>query len=233
MTKSETSNQDPSLTEVKDLQESKGQVSEPGEENKDLPEGAKNWQHAIQLAREREQRLQEEKEEIARKLADKEAAEKKRRMEEMSETDRYKAMAEEESAKRGKLELQLIVKDAIAGKKLPKAIEDLIVKTPWAIPAVADELGSEFTWDQAVDSVKHHLQGFVDSLVVQDDTKPLTEEPSRRVDSERSVDTAVVRDHIYTREEIEKLSRDPQEWEKHRPKILKQLAAHGGRLPQY
>lgn len=232
MMNTETSSSQNGLTEDKILQESTKESTDPVGEN-DLPEGAKNVQHAIQLAREREKAAREEAESIRAKLREIEAREKQAKMADMSETERYKTLAQEESQKRGKLELKLTVQEAIAGKSLPKGVEDILIRSPWAIPAVQDELGDEFTWDDAIASVKRHLPEYVESLVV-GPVKPLEDiEPSsKRVDSERSIDSGVVRKHIYTREEVARLGKDPVEWAKHEAAVLKQMAENGGNLPQ-
>lgn len=229
----ETSSSQNGLTDNKNVQESTKESTDPVGEN-DLPEGAKNVQHAIQLAREREKAARDEAEAIRAKLREIEAKEKQSKMADMSETERYKTLAQEESQKRGKLELRVTVQEAIAGKSLPKGVQDILVRSPWAIPAVQDELGDEFTWDEAIASVKRHLPDYVNSLVVKPETTPLEEaEPSsRRIDSERSVDAGVVRKHIYTRAEVAALSKDPTEWAKHEAAVLKQMSEMGGKLPE-
>lgn len=226
---SETSKTDVDLTGL-NSQENQSQPTEP--EGEKLPEGAKNWQHALQLAREREDKLRRDAEE-AREQAKRLQEEKKQAdLAKLSETDRYKAMATEEAEKRAQLELKLTVSEQLAGKNLPKPIVDLLTKSPWVIPAVQDELGSEYTWDEVIDSVKRHLPRYVESLVVE--TKPSEEpqnESSKKVDSERSVgDYSYTPAHVYTLEEVNRIKNDPAEWEKHRVKILKQLQASGGRL---
>jgi hypothetical protein len=52
----------------------------------------------------------------------------------------------------------------------------------------------------------------------------------KRVDTERSTGAAVVKEHFYTREEIDAISKNPAEYEKHRDKILRQLAIQKGRM---
>lgn len=229
MTQVETLSPDKNLTGVSkvqsDTQESNLKTTEPAKESE-------NWQVALQKARERENAEREAREEAESRLKEIEDQEKRKRLENMSEVDKYKSLAEEEAQKRANLELKLIVKDSLVGKDIPTAIVELISETPWAIPAVKRELGSEFTWDQAVASVKKHLPGYIDSLTVVKANSPLDEEPSKKVDSERSVGSDVVREHIYTQEEVEKISKEPAEWEKHRTSILSQMAKYGGALPK-
>jgi len=113
---------------------------------------------------------------------------------------------------------------------LPKPIQDLLVKTPWAIPAVVEEIGdSPQSWDEIISSVKKHLPTYIDSLVVKP-VEPLEEPSSKRVDSERTNDSSVVRNHVYTIEEVREIKKDPKEWAKHEEAILKQMAANSGKL---
>lgn len=231
MTNTETSSSQNGLTGDKNSQESTLESTEPVGQNTDLPTGAKNVQHAIQLAREREAAAKAEAERLANENAELKRQKKAKDLAEMSETERYKSMAEESEARAARAELGMFVRDSIGGKQLPKPIQDLLVKTPWAIPAVVDEIGdSPQSWDEIISSVKKHLPVYVESLVVKTE-QPLEEEPSsKRVDSERTNDTVVVRNHIYTKEEVAQIAKDPKEWAKHDAAITKQIADNGGRL---
>lgn len=232
MTNTETSSSQNGLTEDKNLQESTKESIDPVGEN-DLPEGAKNVQHAIQLAREREKKAQQEAEEYRKQLADIKAAEKRKQLADMSEVEQATARALEAEAKAAKLEIRSFVRDEINGKNLPKPVMELLVETPWSIPSVQRELDSgaiENTWEDIASSVRRHLPAYIDSLVV--DQKPIQEESSSRmVDSERTIDSSVVKRHVYTRDEIAKIGSDPVEWAKHEEAIKKQIAENGGRLP--
>lgn len=236
MTTVETSSQDDILTgaSTTDTQESKATTSEPTEESKEkLPEGTKNWQHALQQAREREKASEEAAAEARKKVKEYENREKERKLEGMSEAEKYKALAEEEAQKRTKLELQIFVNQTIAGRDVPAPIVELLTETPWVIPPVYKELGDEFAWDDAIDAVKRYLPDYIDSLLVKGEVAPSEKEPIKRVDSERSYDvSAVSMGHVYTREEIARISADPKEWEKHREKILAQMSKSGGRISE-
>lgn len=225
----ETTGSEKDLTVTRDgKQESTIESTEPAE-GRDLPEGAKNWQHALQLAREREQAKEAELAEYRAKLDEVKAEEKRRSLADLPEIERYKSIAEEESQKRGKLEMRQIVLEAVSGKNIPGAIKDLLLNSPWAIPAVSEELGSTYTWDEAIASVRRHLPAYI-SLITASEDKPSTpsEESVRRVDTERSTGISVVKDHFYTQDEIDKMS--PEEYEKHRDKILRQMATNKGKL---
>lgn len=227
MTQVETSRPDASLTGGNTQESTKGSTDTAGETTST---GSENWQAALQKAREREKAIKEELEDTRNKLKVKEEEDKKKKLADLSEAERYKAEAQEEAMKRGKLELTMVVSEALEGRNVPRPIADLLKKSPWAIPEVSEELGDEFTWDEAVTSVKKHLPSYVDSLVV--NSTAISDEP-KKVDSERSVDSsAVIRDHIYTQVEVAEIAKDPKLYEKHREAILTQLSKGGGKLPQ-
>lgn len=229
MTQNETS------SPVVDLTGQQSQESQPGsaEPEKDsvLPEDSTNWQHALQKKQELIQAKEKELEEMRAKLKARDEAEKSKRLAEMSEAERYKEIAEEEAKRRGELELKFVVAEALNGKDIPAAFVEMIKETPWAIPPVKRQLGDDFTWDEAVDAVREYLPGYIESLVVTS-PEPKEEQP-KRVDSERSMgDAGFSTGHIYTQSEVDKLSKDPKEWEKHREAIMRQISKMGGALPQ-
>lgn len=226
--KNETSRPTNDLTEQQ-LQESQSGSVEP---IKDNVSEESNWQAALQKKVELIKQRESELEELKAKLKEREDAEKAKRLAEMSEADRYREIATEEARRRGELELKLVVSEVLHGKDLPPAIAELIKETPWALPPIRQELGDDFTWDEAVDAVKRILPEYVDTLVVRSPTPEIVEEQPKKVDSERSIGTPASSGHIYTKSEVDALSKDPREWEKHRESVLKQLQRDGGVLPQ-
>lgn len=229
MTQVETSSPDVNLTAGNTGQESSSGSTEPTEESA-LLDGAKNYQHALQKSAEKLKEERAAREAVEEKLREVEEAEKQKKLEGLSDTEKWKTIAQEEQEKRGELELKLIVQKAIAGKNLPQPIVELLTTTPWAVPEVYRETKDNFSWDIVTASVSKHLPSYVESLVVED--KPSEEEPLKRVDSERSVETTVFKNHIYTRSEVAEISKDSKEWEKHREAILAQAAKNGGQLPE-
>lgn len=231
MTQPVTLSSDPNLTDAKGVQESQ-EESVGTEETKDLPEGAKNWQHALQQKAELLQKKEREAEELRRLLKEKEDAEKQQRLSQMSEAERYRIQAEDAMRELGELKVKTAVSKMLEGRNIPSGIKEIIERSPWVIPPVADELGdvSSRTWDEVEGSVNRHLPNYINSLEVRkEEPQNAKEEESapRVIDSERSVDPSVVRNHVYTREEIARLGDD---YEKHRDKILKQMAASGGKI---
>jgi hypothetical protein len=229
VTQVETLSPDPSLTGG-NTQENKGGSVEPAKDEVSLED--KGFQAALQKKAELLKAKEAELEEAKRKIRGIEDQEKQRKLADMSEVDRYKSVAEDEARRRGEIEMKFIVAEALLGKNIPTSIAELIRESPWAIPPVKRELGSDFTWDDAIESVRRHLPEYINSLVVDSPTKS-EEEPQKKVDSERSVETYVSSGHVYTQREVAEISRDPKEYEKHRPAIMKQLEKNGGRLPEY
>lgn len=226
----ETTGSDKDLTGVNNTQEGTVGSTEPADDE-GLPEGAKNYQHALQLSREREKVAKAEMEALRAKLDERSAEEKRQKLADMSETERFRSIAEEESQKRGKLEMRQFILEGLADKKVSKALKDLLLESPWSIPAVKEELGSTYTWDEAIASVKRHFPAYIESITASEDSQSTSSEgSSRKVDTERSGTSSVVREHLYTQDEIDKISKDPVEYEKHRDKILRQLSTQKGRI---
>lgn len=226
----ETTGSDKNLTVAGDSkQESNIESTEPARD-KDLPEGAKNWQHALQLSREREQAKEAELAEIRSKLEEAKAAERRKALEQLPELEQLRATANEEMQKRGKLEMRQLIIEATSDKSVPRAVRDLLLNSPWAIPAVSEELGATYTWDEAITSVKRHLPAYIASIAASEDTSSTsTEETVKKVDTERSAGTGgVVRNHIYTQAEVD--SMDDATYEKHRTGILAQMGKNRGHL---
>lgn len=229
MTDVKTTGSDPNLTVDEEVKQESEVESTELTDDTSLPEGSKNWQHAIQLAREREKAAKAELDEMRAKLDAAKAEEKSKKLAEMSEAERYKSIAEEEAQKRGKLEMRQLILEGLADRNVPKPLKDILLRAPWSIPAVEEELGTEYTWDQAIASVKRHLPTYLESITVGEEA-PIksSEEPVKRVDTERSAGSSVVKEHYYTKLEVDSMS--PSEYETHRDKILRQMAKNGGRL---
>lgn len=228
MTNVETLSPDPSLTGATGTQESKEGSAEPTGES--LLEGAKNWQHALQQKAEKLKQAEEARLQVEEELRLIKSKEKERELESLSETERYKRIAEENAQKAASLELKFFVREQLEGKNLPSYMVELITETPWAIPPVKRELGDSFTWDEAISAVKRHLPNYIDSIAVKATTT--TEEPVKMVDSERYASADVQLQHTYTQEEVKRIAADPKEWVKHKDKIFAQMAKYGGSLPQ-
>lgn len=224
MAEVETLRPQDNLTGTDSTQESNlGSADPTGTQSTD-DTSTKNWQKALQDKVDIIKQKENEAAELRAKLRDKEEAEKRKKLEEMSEVEILRATAEEETQKRGKLEMSLLVQKAIAGKNILPAVVEMIQESPWSIPAVARELGNDFTWDQAIESVGRHLPDYVNSLVVDSNTGEKEPEVETRIDTERSTGSAIGATHVYSLEEIKALAKDPVEYEKHRNAILRQVS---------
>lgn len=230
----ETSSPDENLTEDKVLQESEGGSTEPsGENEKDqLPEGAKNFQHALQMKQEALNAEKAERAKLAEEVRKYKDADKARSLENMSETDKWKALAESNSEELAKVRLERIVDDATRGKNIPQGVLDVLKETPWVFPAIKKELDlGNVSWDQTVDAVKRNIGIVVDSI--SQDTK--TPEEPRKVDSERASDGPVITGNrpIRNRAEYDAImnDNDPETYFKNKSRIGDYMKAHGGILP--
>ncbi len=236
----ETLSPDENLTTPPDGGEEKPPgSSEPPEEPKspeELTKAVKGFQRDQQKSREREKTKDVRIAELEGKNKALKDAKEKEKLAEMDEVERYKTIADNETKKRGELELEVYVTKQIEGLKLSKIERDLLTSAPWRIPPVREELGDDgFTYDDALASLKRHLPTYLESLKVGDDD-PAAGEPENPsdtpVDPERNLgETTVQKHHFYTEAEIRKISADPDEWAKHEAKILAQLEKHGGKLP--
>lgn len=247
MAKDETLNKDSSLTgsedaektldtggSERDLSSSDSSNEDEGKQDNLLPEGAKNFQHALQMAREREKASHERYQKLQEELARYREAEKSKKLSEMDEAEKWKTIAKDESEKRAKLQLELTVDGMLSKYDIPEPIARVIRKAPWAVPEVADVLGDSPTWDETIEAVKENLPVYLESLKKSSKGEAKGDETSSgesRVDTERSEVPNVMKKRSYTREELREISKDPEKWAKVEDQVLKDLAAHGGRLP--
>lgn len=235
----ETLSPDENLTGDKVPQENTPGSSEPQEETKtpeELEKALKGFQRDQQKSREREKVKDRKIDELTETIDSIKAAEKQKKLEGMDEVTRYKTMADDAVTEKGKLEMRIVVNEALEGRNLPQVVVDILRNAPWAIPTVKAEIGEQFTYEDAIASLKRHLPAYLDSFEVGNDDPATEDTPDSSnppVDTERSNDeTTVVKNHFYTRAEINKIAADPAEWEKHGPKILAQVEEHGGTVPE-
>jgi hypothetical protein len=237
----ETSRSDTPVTEKAPAESEQTEEStEPSEGDEQeaegaLPEGTKNWQHAIQQAREREKAAVKRARKVEKQLRD-------QSLDKMSDADKFKTIAAEETEKRAKLELQLIVDRELHKYSLPTPVEKLLRDKPWMIPGVEEDIGPEPTWDDTITAVRKHLPTYLTELKgslapgpkkAGEPEEEVATAPEGRVDTERSATSGeVTRRKNYSRQEIAALARDPEKWEKVREKVLADLQRRGGVIPQ-
>lgn len=229
MTVVETSSSDNILTgstTVRDTtQESKEESADPTGKQADDTSN-RNWQKALQDKVEIIRQREKEAEELRAKVKAFEDAQKQAKLKDLSEAEQLRAIADDALAELGRTKLDLYVQEAVQGKQIHPDIVKALKKSPWTvIDAVEAELGNDFTWDQALESVKRHLPSYVSSLVV-DSSSERDSMKESRIDSERAHSGGSINaTHTYTMEEIRAIKNDPKEWEKHRDRILRQLAS--------
>lgn len=192
--------------------------------------GDENFQAAIQRAREAE------KDALARaRKAEKEVRERK--LSKLSETDKWKAIAEENAERAGKAELKVIVDRELTRAGLKGKIADLIREAPWAIPQVAQALGDKPTWEDTINAISKHLPAYLESLAADLQPTKRKKKVSKKADtSGRNIDeerqAPPVKERSYTRQEITEIAKDPERWSKVKNKIMQNVARHGGILPR-
>ena len=238
----ETSKTNQSLTATDPVIESQETSTEPSTnsetddaEKEQLP---KNAQHAIQLAREREKAEAERARLLQEELDGIKKAQKNKQLEEMTDADRYKSIAEEATEKLAKAELKATVNEVLGKYDLPSPLISLLKESPWAIPEIAKHLGDNPSWDDVVKAVGKHLPSYVETLASSLETRSGKKAISSRddtndngpanIDAERP--QVVIKSHRYTREEIAEIAKDPALYEKHRAKIMDQVRKDGGIL---
>jgi len=228
----ETSSPAADLTDTLGVQESADTGSTDPSESDNTSESKEKagFQKALQRAREAEKEALKKAEEAESRLAALRRKEKEAEKESMSELEFYRREAERSAEEKSKLGMEIAVDRETSGKDLPKSTLQLLRKNPWSIPQVEERLDGTQTWEEVADLVKRYLPDYVNSLMPQ--KEETLADTSARVDSERATDDSVVKNHVYTAEEIKRLSADPVEWEKHREAVLKQLEQYGGKLPE-
>ena len=211
--------------------------SSPTEENEEEETPRDNAQKAIQEARERENAAVERARAAEKKLREKELSK-------MTEADRVKEELTQTQSELAELKVGSVIDTELAKVGLASSpIAALIKKSPMGIPGVQEDLGEEYSLEDAVTAVKKHLPSYLESVVA--DLKPKSQKDSEKesdesedsgsstastkVDEERSAPP--VKDKIYSREEIAEMAKNPEVWAKVKDKVLAQVANKGGILP--
>lgn len=145
----------------------------------------KGFQRLIAQKDQKLQTLEEQLKEYNSKLSEFQQRERQKKLEKMDEVTKWKTLAEENAEKAAKMELKSFVSTHLSKKNLVNhPIADLILETPWAIPAVRRKLSSEPTWDETISAVKSELPSYLESLSTPDTTKETTETEIEKEDEE-------------------------------------------------
>ena len=230
MTQDETlkSSNDLTVPEEGELENSNGST-EPSEDNKDqsLPDGSKNWQHALQVKQERIKQLEA-------KVKANEEYEKQKKLADMDEVERLKLNLQEEQDKRASLELKLIIEDAVKGKNIPVAVLDVLKDTPWVFPAIKRNIVlGDTSADEMIDAVRDNINEVVETLEVKGESTPVEQRVSRKVDSERSSEGVVIKDRPLTLAEYKAIMEGSDElYLKNKARIADFIKQNGGVLPK-
>ena len=232
------------LTEEENLEEevtldSEGEESEEGlsteNEEEEIDEKTKKGFQRLVARKDKEnQTLSEQVMEANKKLAQFEKEQREKKLSELSETDKWKALAEENAAKAAKAELSVFVNQQLSEKNLLKnPIAEILLDSPWSVPAVKKHLSPEPTWEETIEMVKTYLPAYLDTLVVPLETVSESEteetEPSEEENAEPSMGTernapVVTKKRIWTRAQIAELAKNPELYQKYQSDITQALA---------
>lgn len=178
-------------------------------------------------------------EEANQKLAAFEAAEKERKLSEMTEAERLKTERDEYATKFAKAELKSFVVAEMTKRNLMNfPLAEEIIETPWMLRAVRSHLSVQPDWEETIEAVKQYLPAYLDTLVVPEEkVTPSKEEnssepsdtPPTPMPSERG-EPAVTpgNKRNWTKAEIASIQKDPVKWMKYRGDIT--LAYTEGRV---
>ena len=175
--------------------------------------------------------MQQQAEEYNRKLSELQQQERQKKLNEMDEVTKWKTLANENAEKAAKMELKSFVSTHLAKSNLTdNPISELILETPWAIPAVRRKLPSDPTWDETIEVVKAELPSYLESLGKPDTTKATTEasESEDGMDTERSVGQTTQK-KTWTRSEVQQYlesAQDPKDFGK-RQSVIQQALTDG------
>lgn len=216
----ETSRLDENLTDGNSVQESEQSRSAEPSPQSELPEGAKNWQHALQMRQERIKELERQNKEYARK-------EKEASLSDLTEAEKYKTLYEEQLAKNSEQELRNFVDSQIQGRNIPSVIRQHLLQAPWSIPGVSAELPNNFSVEEAIPVIKKHLPAYLDAVAVSSEpTTPkadnVTEPENTPSDANRPSGVPTVKNRVYTRADVKRLS-DEGRYKEHEKEIDDQL----------
>jgi hypothetical protein len=233
------------LTEDENLEEevtldSEGAESEEGlsteiEEEESVDEKTKKgFQRLVARKDDELKTLSEQLVEANKKAAQFEKEQRDKKLSELSETDKWKALAEENAAKAAKAEISVFVNQQLSERNLMKnPIAEILLETPWSVPAIRKHLSPEPTWEETIEAVRTFLPSYLDTLVVPLETVSVSEketiEPSQEEEAEPSMGTernapVVTKKRIWTRKEISELSRNPEVYLKYQREITQALA---------
>lgn len=245
MAKSKTDEEDKNLTPPANGDESPNSSAglEPlNSDEAELDLKTKTGFQRLVAKREKEsQEYQKQLQDKEKELAEARKRLKEKELSELSDTDRLKKQAEELAEENSKLKLQGFVSQEVAkrGLDVNDPLVEILMDTPWSIPAVRRILGDSPTWEEVVSTVQEKLPAYLDTLVARQKTevKNKTEVlPNGNKSDEDEVPTSTERvnsttptlKRYWTRSEIARMS--DVEYAKHAAEIRSALSE--GRILQ-
>ncbi len=222
---------------VTSTEESEGDTEglSTGEEEAGLePKTKAGFQRLIAKKDRQIQELSQQLDEQIKRLAKLERAERERKLAEMSEAEKWKTIAQEKAAQAAKAELRAFASNEIAKRGLAKhPIAEIVLESPWAIPAVKKHLSEEPTWEETIEVVKRFLPPYLETLVEPESEEAKGESSSPPAPSETSEAVAMetertspvaTKKRVWTRAELRELAKDPAKYMKYQKEITQAFA---------
>lgn len=207
------------------------------------PKEKKGFQRLVAKKDDQIQDLESKLDKYNRQLAEYREKERNKKLENMSEAEKWKTKAKEYAQEAAQTRLNsLVTREAAKRDISDHPVVDILLETPWAFPAVRKRLTEDSNWDETIELVQTHLPSYLDTLVEPENTTPQAEvetpeqgsqpEPSAEgMETERS-GPAEVNKRSWTGEEIksylEDAQDDPEEYKKRQIEVTK--AANEGRV---
>jgi len=209
--------EDKSLEETKTLPEDESQEDTQtdggNEESKGLsakedqegvsPKEKKGFQRLVAKKDREILKLQERVGAFNTKLSDFEQKDRQRKLGEMDELTKWKTLANENAEKAAKAGLKNFVSTELAKRGLLNhPVADLIMDTPWAVPAIKSKLSTEPTWDETIQAVESNLGPYLESLEQPKTKKVKTDAETDLEGMEEDKSTSKPIKRIWTRAEV-------------------------------
>jgi len=194
-------------------QDSEGLSTEKREKEELTPKEKAGFQRLVAKKDMEIKTYQERLDELSEKLSRLQQLEREKKLEGLTEAEKWKIEAQENARRAAEAELRsLIIAQASTKGLMTHPVVQILLETPWAIPAVKKRLTADSTWDETIELVKTHLPSYLDSLVEPEkeisqpeasNPPPQKEEMPEGMETERS-GSAKTEKRTWTREEIKK-----------------------------
>jgi cell division septum initiation protein DivIVA len=218
-------------------QDSEGLSTKKSEKEALDPKEKAGFQRLVAKKDEEIKSYRERLDDMSEKLSRLQQAEREKRLEGLTEAERWKAEAQDNARRAAEAELRsLVTAQASIKGVMNHPVVQILLETPWAIPAVKKRLTADSTWEETIELVKTHLPSYLDSLVEPETETPQTkkienlppreEEVPEGMETERS-GSARTEKRTWTRAEVKKYledaENDPVKFQKRNEEITRAI----------